>query len=57
VNAVTLREVLESGGANVLAITPSHLDLINQAGFPTPSQASQAEAASQAGAPRRTVTR
>lgn len=33
VNAVTLREVLESGGANVLAITPSHLDLINQAGI------------------------
>lgn len=33
VNAVTLREVLEDGRANVLAITPSHLDLINQSGI------------------------
>jgi len=33
VNAATLREVLEDGGANVLAITPSHLELINQSGI------------------------
>jgi len=33
VNAATLREVIESGGANTLAITPSHLDLINLAGI------------------------
>ena len=33
VNAVTLREVLENSGANAMAITPSHLDLINQAGI------------------------
>ena len=33
VNAVTLREVLEDGRANVLAITPSHLDLINASGI------------------------
>jgi amino acid adenylation domain-containing protein len=32
VDAVTLREVLEDGGATALAITPSHLDLINAAG-------------------------
>jgi amino acid adenylation domain-containing protein len=32
VNAVTLREVLEDGGATAMAITPSHLELINQAG-------------------------
>jgi amino acid adenylation domain-containing protein len=32
VNAVTLREVLEDGGASALAITPSHLDLINASG-------------------------
>lgn len=32
VNAVTLREVLEDGSANTLAITPSHLDLITQSG-------------------------
>ncbi|MGA8117578.1 MAG: amino acid adenylation domain-containing protein [Actinocatenispora sp.] len=30
VNAVTLRDVLQDAGANTLAITPSHLDLINQ---------------------------
>jgi amino acid adenylation domain-containing protein len=33
VNALTLREVLEDGRANVLAITPSHLELINQSGI------------------------
>lgn len=33
VNAVTLRQVLEDGNATALAITPSHLDLINQAGI------------------------
>jgi amino acid adenylation domain-containing protein len=33
VNAATLREVIETGGANTLAITPSHLDLINLAGI------------------------
>ena len=33
VNAVTLREVLEDGGATAMAITPSHLDLINQSGI------------------------
>lgn len=32
VNAVTLREVLEDGGATAMAITPSHLELINQSG-------------------------
>jgi amino acid adenylation domain-containing protein len=32
VNAATLREAIETGGANTLAITPSHLDLINMAG-------------------------
>jgi acyl-coenzyme A synthetase/AMP-(fatty) acid ligase len=32
VNAVTLREVIETGDANTLALTPSHLDLINLAG-------------------------
>lgn len=32
VNAVTLRDVLAADGANAMAITPSHLDLINQAG-------------------------
>ena len=31
VNAATLREAIETGGANALAITPSHLDLINLA--------------------------
>jgi amino acid adenylation domain-containing protein len=33
VNAVTLREVLEDGGATAMAITPSHLELINQSGI------------------------
>jgi amino acid adenylation domain-containing protein len=33
VNAATLREAIEDGGANTLAITPSHLDLINLAGI------------------------
>jgi amino acid adenylation domain-containing protein len=33
VNASTLREVLEQGGATAMAITPSHLDLINQVGI------------------------
>jgi amino acid adenylation domain-containing protein len=33
VNAATLREAIEIGGANTLAITPSHLDLINLAGI------------------------
>ena len=33
VNAVTLREMLEDSGANVMAVTPSHLDLITQAGI------------------------
>jgi acyl-coenzyme A synthetase/AMP-(fatty) acid ligase len=33
VNAVTLREVIEERGANAMAITPSHLDLINQVGI------------------------
>jgi amino acid adenylation domain-containing protein len=33
VNAVTLREVIEDGGATAMAITPSHLELINQAGI------------------------
>jgi amino acid adenylation domain-containing protein len=33
VNAVTLREVIEDGGATAMAITPSHLDLFNQAGI------------------------
>ena len=32
VNAVTLREVLEDDGATAMAITPSHLELINQSG-------------------------
>jgi amino acid adenylation domain-containing protein len=32
VNAVTLRDVLENSGATVMAVTPSHLDLIGQAG-------------------------
>jgi acyl-coenzyme A synthetase/AMP-(fatty) acid ligase len=32
VDAVTLREVLEDGGATALAIRPSYLDLINAAG-------------------------
>jgi amino acid adenylation domain-containing protein len=32
VNAVTLREVLEDGGATAMAITPSHLEMINQSG-------------------------
>ena len=32
VNAVTLREAMESSGANTMAITPSHLDVINRAG-------------------------
>jgi len=33
VNAVTLRQVIEDRGATVLAITPSHLDLINRSGI------------------------
>jgi amino acid adenylation domain-containing protein len=33
VNAATLREVIEDGGATAMAITPSHLELINQAGI------------------------
>jgi amino acid adenylation domain-containing protein len=33
VNAVTLREVIEDRGATAMAITPSHLDLINHAGI------------------------
>jgi acyl-coenzyme A synthetase/AMP-(fatty) acid ligase len=33
VNAVTLREVIEDRGATAIAITPSHLELINQAGI------------------------
>jgi amino acid adenylation domain-containing protein len=33
VNAVTLREVIETGAANTLALTPSHLDLIILAGI------------------------
>ena len=33
VNAVTLRQVIEDGGATAMAITPSHLELINQAGI------------------------
>ena len=33
VNAVTLREVIEDSGANVISLTSSHLDLINQAGI------------------------
>jgi amino acid adenylation domain-containing protein len=33
VNAVTLREVIEDRGATAMAITPSHLDLINQSGI------------------------
>jgi amino acid adenylation domain-containing protein len=37
VSAVTVREVIEDGHATVLAITPSHLDLINQAGIRTSS--------------------
>ncbi len=32
VNAVTLREVLEDDGATAMAITPSHLEMINQSG-------------------------
>lgn len=32
-NAVTVRESIEDGGATVLAISPSHLDLISQAGL------------------------
>jgi amino acid adenylation domain-containing protein len=32
VNAVTLREALEDSGATAMAITPSHLDIINRAG-------------------------
>jgi amino acid adenylation domain-containing protein len=32
VNAATLREVIEDGGATAMAITPSHLELINSAG-------------------------
>jgi amino acid adenylation domain-containing protein len=32
VNAATLREVIEDGGINLLAVTPSHLDLISHAG-------------------------
>ena len=33
VNAVTLREIIEDHGATHMAITPSHLDLINQSGI------------------------
>ena len=33
VNAVTLREVIEDGGVTAMAITPSHLELINQSGI------------------------
>jgi amino acid adenylation domain-containing protein len=33
VNAVTLRQVIEDGGVTALAITPSHLELINQSGI------------------------
>jgi amino acid adenylation domain-containing protein len=33
VNAVTLRDVIENRGATAFAITPSHLELINQAGI------------------------
>jgi amino acid adenylation domain-containing protein len=33
VNAVTLREVIEDRGATAMAITPSHLELINAAGI------------------------
>jgi amino acid adenylation domain-containing protein len=33
VNAATLREVIEDRGATAMAITPSHLDLINHAGI------------------------
>ncbi len=33
VNAVTLREVIEHGGVTAMAITPSHLELINGAGI------------------------
>jgi amino acid adenylation domain-containing protein len=32
VNAVTLREVLEDRGATAMAITPSHLEIINRSG-------------------------
>jgi amino acid adenylation domain-containing protein len=32
VNAVTLRDALENTGATAMAITPSHLDIINRAG-------------------------
>jgi amino acid adenylation domain-containing protein len=33
VNAATLREAIEDRGATAIALTPSHLDLINQAGI------------------------
>lgn len=33
VNAATIREVIEDRGATAMAITPSHLDLINQSGI------------------------
>ena len=37
VNLATLREVLEDGRVTVIAVTPSHLDLINHAGITHPS--------------------
>jgi amino acid adenylation domain-containing protein len=37
VNAATLRHVIEDRGATAMAITPSHLDLINQSGIRHPA--------------------